>query len=632
MKNTNKFKLASAAILTAIGLTVNAQAPTCGPNLITNGDFESGNTGFTSGYAFKTDVAGNSEMIPENTYGIDDNINTYHPLMSGVARSGNFLMVNGNTGSIKTVWSQSINVIAGSEYKISAYVQNIFSVSPALLRFNVGGNLVGTFSPTGLATWQEFTATFVATTNGNVEFSIINSNLTAYGNDFGVDDISVLRLCPVPPCGTNLIVNGDFEAGNTSFTSEYTFKTDVAGNTEMIPENTYGVGAGAAAYHPQFVGVGRSGNFLIVNGNTGTLKTLWAQNVDVIAGKEYAFSAYVQKVCGGSLAVLRFYVGSTLVGTISPSTQLATYTEFEGTYNATTSGSVELRIVDANLSASGNDLGIDDLSFSEVCPELEVPCTPNGIAATEVISFTQKFRANGSPVVAARSNASNALGAPQGTDVINFVSLGFGGSITLKFPVVIAVNPAANELRVVETSFGNPSCASYPERAEFEGSLDGATWTSIGELCLDGELNIDAAGPIQYLRITDRSAASSFSGSADGYDVDGIVTINSSCPSTASGTRVSDDVTAPDEVVSIAVAPNPVNSSAVLTITTGDQDKTATISVNNYLGQQMSVNTLNVASSSVVNHTLDMTALSTGVYFISVATANGTEVIKVVKN
>ena len=631
MKNTNKFKLASAAILTAIGLTVNAQAPTCGPNLITNGDFESGNTGFTSGYAFKTDVAGNSEMIPENTYGIDDNINTYHPLMSGVARSGNFLMVNGNTGSIKTVWSQSINVIAGSEYKISAYVQNIFSVSPALLRFNVGGNLVGTFSPTGLATWQEFTASFVATTNGNVEFSIINSNLTAYGNDFGVDDISVLRLCPVPPCGTNLIVNGDFEAGNTGFFSQYTFTNNVAGNSELIPPSYIAVGGNAANYHPQFVGVGRSGNYLLVNGNTGSIRTLWSQSVDVVAGKEYEFVAYVQNLFAASPAVLRFYVGTDLVGSFSPS-GIATYGEFSGAFAATTTGAVELKIVDANLAFQGNDFGIDDLSFSEVCPELEVPCTPNGIAATEVISFTQKFRANGSPVVAARSNASNALGAPQGTDVINFVSLGFGGSITLKFPVVIAVNPAANELRVVETSFGNPSCASYPERAEFEGSLDGATWTSIGELCLDGELNIDAAGPIQYLRITDRSAASSFSGSADGYDVDGIVTINSSCPSTASGTRVSDDVTAPDEVVSIAVAPNPVNSSAVLTITTGDQDKTATISVNNYLGQQMSVNTLNVASSSVVNHTLDMTALSTGVYFISVATANGTEVIKVVKN
>jgi hypothetical protein len=69
----------------------------------------------------------------------------------------------------------------------------------------------------------------------------------------------------------------------------------------------------------------------------------------------------------------------------------------------------------------------------------------------------------------------------------------------------------------------------------------------------------------------------------------------------------------------------------VLTITTGDQDNSATISVNNYLGQQVSVEKFNVASSSVVNRTLDMSALSNGVYFISVATNNGTEVIKVVK-
>ncbi|MFN5370960.1 MAG: T9SS type A sorting domain-containing protein, partial [Bacteroidia bacterium] len=54
-------------------------------------------------------------------------------------------------------------------------------------------------------------------------------------------------------------------------------------------------------------------------------------------------------------------------------------------------------------------------------------------------------------------------------------------------------------------------------------------------------------------------------------------------------------------------------------------------SVNNYLGQQVSVEKFNVASSSVVNRTLDMSALSNGVYFISVATNNGTEVIKVVK-
>jgi hypothetical protein len=426
-------------------------------------------------------------------------------------------------------------------------------------------------------------------------------------------------------------VNGDFEGGNAGFTSEYTFKADVAGNSEMIPENTYGVGPNVAAYHPQLVGVGRTGNYLMVNGNTGTIKTVWAQSVNVIGGQEYKFRAYVQNTFAASPAVLRFYVGSTLVGTTSP-TGLATYSEFEASFTATTTGAVELKIVDANLTKTGNDFGIDDLSFNQVCPESQVPCTPDGIAASEVVSFTQNNRANGSPVVAARSNAANALGAPQGTDVVNFVSLGFGGSITLKFPVVIAVNPVANELRVVETSFGNPSCASYPEKADFEGSLDGTSWTNLGELCLDGELNIDAAGPIQYLRITDRSAASSFSGSADGYDVDGVVTINSLCPpTTASGTRVSDDVTAPNEVVGVSVFPNPIQNETVVSISTGELDNSATVVVTNFLGQVVLTEKVNVAASSVTNHGLNFSEFKSGVYFISVETNTGREVVKVVK-
>ncbi|MFN5371172.1 MAG: T9SS type A sorting domain-containing protein [Bacteroidia bacterium] len=602
----------------------------CGTNLVVNGDFEAGNTGFTSEYTFKADVAGNSELIPATTYGVGANAATYHPQFVGVGRSGNQLIVNGNVGSIKTVWSQNVNVVSGKEYNYSAYVQNVFPTSPGIIRFYAGSTLVGTVSPTGIATYAEFAGSFTATSTGALELKIVSSNLASTGNDFGIDDISFTEVCP--PCDpSNLIVNGDFEGGNAGFTSEYTFKADVAGNSEMIPENTYGVGPNVAAYHPQLVGVGRTGNYLMVNGNTGTIKTVWAQSVNVIGGQEYKFRAYVQNTFAASPAVLRFYVGSTLVGTTSPA-GLATYSEFEASFTATTTGAVELKIVNSNLTKQGNDFGIDDLSFNQVCPENQIPCTPDGIAASEVISFTQNNRANGSPVVAARSNAANALGAPQGTDVVNFVSLGFGGSITLKFPVVIAVNPVANELRVVETSFGNPSCASYPEKAEFEGSLDGTSWTNLGELCLDGELNIDAAGPIQYLRITDRSAASSFSGSADGYDVDGVVTINSLCPpTTASGTRVSDDVTAPNEVVGVSVFPNPIQNETVVSISTGELDNSATVVVTNFLGQVVLTEKVNVAASSVTNHGLNFSEFKSGVYFISVETNTAKEVVKVVK-
>ena len=43
------------------------------------------------------------------------------------------------------------------------------------------------------------------------------------------------------PCGNNKVSNGDFEAGNTGFSSSYTFTADIAGNTEMVPENRIAV-------------------------------------------------------------------------------------------------------------------------------------------------------------------------------------------------------------------------------------------------------------------------------------------------------------------------------------------------------------------------------------------------------
>ncbi|MFN5318771.1 MAG: T9SS type A sorting domain-containing protein, partial [Bacteroidia bacterium] len=253
------------------------------------------------------------------------------------------------------------------------------------------------------------------------------------------------------------------------------------------------------------------------------------------------------------------------------------------------------------------------------------------VGADEVVSYTQGLRKNGTPITASRTNATNALGAPQGTDVVNFVSLGFGGSITLKYNYVVFDNPAANDLIITETSFGNPSCASYPEKAEIEGSLDGINWVSLGEVCLDGQVDIAAAGAIQYIRITDRSAASSFGGSADGYDVDGVVVINSLCAPTSTA-RFADNIETPNEVVGVEVYPNPFQNETVVAITTGDMDNSATITVSNYLGQTVQTGKINVASSSTVYHNLNLSGVNAGVYFISVETNTSKEVVKVIKN
>ncbi len=181
------------------------------------------------------------------------------------------------TGSVsvsptKSVWSQNVNIVAGSQYSFEMYVQNVIANSPAQLRVFVGSNNIGSITPAGVTTWNQFTGSFTATTSGLTEVKIVNENLSPSGNDFGLDDISLIELCPVSPqpgstCGTNIIVNGDFEAGNTGFLSQYTFVPNGPANNELIPEGRYTIAANANTTHPQFQGTGRSGNFMVVNGN-----------------------------------------------------------------------------------------------------------------------------------------------------------------------------------------------------------------------------------------------------------------------------------------------------------------------------------------------------------------------------
>ncbi len=274
--------------------------------------------------------------------------------------------------------------------------------------------------------------------------------------------------------------------------------------------------------------------------------------------------------------------------------------------------------------------GIMCLNGYEASP---IPASLVAGFAAHVENYSPALRKNGSPITPARTNPNNALGAPQGTDVINFVSLGFGGSLTLKFDYVIFDNPAANDIRIVETSFGNPSCAHYSEKVMVEGSLDNINWVTLTstDICLDGEVDINSAGVIQYLRLTDHSPAGSFSGSADGYDVDGLVVINDCSPSSSS-LRIDDNTTTADEVATSEVYPNPFTGSTNVEISTGDQDNTVTISVVNFLGQRVYTKTMNVATSSKILHNVDLADLSKGVYFLTIETNSNKETVKLIKN
>jgi len=252
--------------------------------------------------------------------------------------------------------------------------------------------------------------------------------------------------------------------------------------------------------------------------------------------------------------------------------------------------------------------------------------------AMEVISFDQGKRKNGTDVVASRSDASQALGAPDGTDIINFVALGFGGSITLKLGYVV-FDKDGDDLQIVETSFGNPACSSYPETALIEVSLDDVTYYDLGEICLDGAVDFAVAGAtaVQYVRITDRSMASKFGGTADGYDVDGVVVLQPGCGVENDSRVIGDNIWVADETASFDAYPNPFKNIVNLDIVTGGDAEQMNVKVMNITGQVVYTTNVNVASNSRINQTLELSSLTPGIYFISMETKNGVETHKLIK-
>jgi hypothetical protein len=274
-------------------------------------------------------------------------------------------------------------------------------------------------------------------------------------------------------------------------------------------------------------------------------------------------------------------------------------------------------------------------------------------SAQEVIQYNQGTRKNGSPIHPTRIDPQNALGIPQNDDLaINFVSLGFNGSLTLKFDYAV-FNQEGADLWVVETSFGAPDCQTYPETAYFEGSLDGTAWYPMGQVCLDGNLDIgDGVYAIQYVRISERSPMSQFPNSADGYDLDGILVLNENCQPTSNPSgnvnpiseklktnsvttnRIAfyDNNEIPDEIAEIKVGPNPFQDSFKLYYETGNLKEKVQVDIYNYVGQMVHQQALNIPKNTLSIQEINAEHLPRGVYILSVESAGQKQSLRLIKN
>lgn len=227
--------------------------------------------------------------------------------------------------------------------------------------------------------------------------------------------------------------------------------------------------------------------------------------------------------------------------------------------------------------------------------------------ATGVIEYIQGTRKNGTPISTSRTNPLNALGIPQGTDVVNFVSLGFGGHLIVELDFA-KFNQIGWDIQITETSYGNPQCQSYPESVFIEVSKDLTNWIYVDVVCLDGYVDVQFIDWFKYIKLTDRSAATRFSNSADGYDVDGILTIQD-CQTQQNRLVDFDDVTTPNDESEVTLYPNPFEDEISL-ITT----ETVEICIMDFTGRR--IKTFNANGKFKTDY------LRPGYYYFEVKTKN----------
>jgi len=202
-------------LLAASALSMPAMAAT-----IANGNFEAGNSGFTSSYTYHADGAGQHDLYDAGAYGVGTNANNYHDAWASfgdhTSGSGNYMIVNG-AESVVPVWTSSTVAVSSGVYQLSFWLSSLYPVSPAMLTVaaNNGSGPVtlGSSITAGSTTaaWGNFTSGLL-TVNAptNFTFSIVNANTDGNGNDFGLDDISLVKVGNVPEPASWAMMLGGF--------------------------------------------------------------------------------------------------------------------------------------------------------------------------------------------------------------------------------------------------------------------------------------------------------------------------------------------------------------------------------------------------------------------------------------
>jgi hypothetical protein len=233
----NKISTVVLCLLLTFFTTQTLKAQSCsgtvsnGQNLVTNGDFSQGYSGWTytadptqtNGYlAFNPPATANFSTPGMIDVGSNPNVfNSAFATFPAHGGSGNMLMVDGICVAGINLWSQSnIPIVPNTNYYFTVWITSMDNLTPyGTLAFNINGTTLSTISAPGVpGEWIQYTAVWNSglTPPATATISIQNTTLTGCNNgvDFAIDDVSFSPGCnfgspgPLPNLGQSFSICG----------------------------------------------------------------------------------------------------------------------------------------------------------------------------------------------------------------------------------------------------------------------------------------------------------------------------------------------------------------------------------------------------------------------------------------
>jgi hypothetical protein len=176
------------------------------PNLIQNGDFESGSSNFSSDYGTWPNGDGSNCGAPYGSIAINSDpynlMSSWCHYTNHTSGGSNMLVADASCIANHRIWYQTVNVAQNHTYVFSGWASanatdlGSSSWMPSLrVRIN-GTNIIQNFLVpySNCSGWSNFTATWNSGSSTTALIEIIDDFLSAPGNDFNLDDLSL--RCP----------------------------------------------------------------------------------------------------------------------------------------------------------------------------------------------------------------------------------------------------------------------------------------------------------------------------------------------------------------------------------------------------------------------------------------------------